>query len=173
MLVEPQEIVVGGIKLLILAKSQRCGFRPAPEVDCGSLVIPFLHFGMAVHEAERASVAVEDAQRIPQRIRSGIVGPAVDIVVDAGGVVYLFDKKHLRRRTLELGDCLRIGTFVRSKKIRQRIAAVQQMLQLAAIARALPYPVIARTVICADVPYIGPQGAFSEPVMPLLKRDRS
>ncbi|MHC4172974.1 MAG: hypothetical protein ACYST5_08550, partial [Planctomycetota bacterium] len=59
------------------AKPHRGGLQPALKIDDGSLVRPFLGVGVAVHKAERAGIAVEDAQRVVERISSGAIGPAV------------------------------------------------------------------------------------------------
>ena len=64
--VKPQEILIDGIKLRILAKPQPVGLRAAGKVDDGALIGPLLGFRMTVHKAERAGIAVEYAQRIPE-----------------------------------------------------------------------------------------------------------
>ena len=79
--IEPIEVNVRRIKRLVLTKTHRCSFGPAHTVDNSPLVVPFLAFGMTVHETERAGIAVKDTQRIPKATGARIIRPAGVIVV--------------------------------------------------------------------------------------------
>ena len=79
--IKPVKVNVRRIEPLVLAKTHRSSFGPAHTIDNRPVVIPLLAFGVTIHKAECAGIAVKDAQRVPHAAGTRIIRPTSMIVV--------------------------------------------------------------------------------------------